>query len=46
MKFGTKTNSNKKNSMKMFIFSAFEWKYPVLGNLFHKKSKLFVEGEI
>ena len=36
VKFGTTINSSEKNSMKMFIFSVFEWKYPVLGNLFHK----------
>ena len=36
VKLGTTINSSEKNSMKMFIFSVFEWKYPVLGNLFHK----------
>ena len=28
MKIGTKTNTNMKNSVVMFIFSAFDWKYP------------------
>ena len=28
LKFGTGTNSNMENSMVMFIFSLFDWKYP------------------
>ena len=33
LKFGTYTNSNMQNSMVMFTFSAFDWKYPFWANL-------------
>ena len=36
LKFGTYTNSNMQNSMAMFIFLVFEWKYPFWANLVQK----------
>ena len=46
LKFGTKTNLNMKNSMVMFVFSIFYWKYPFLEEICSKKSKFFVEAGI
>ena len=36
LKFGTYTNSNMQNSMVMFIFFVFDWKYPFEANLVQK----------
>ena len=36
LKFGTYTNSNMQNSMVMFIFFVFDWKYPFWANLIKK----------
>ena len=36
LKFGTYTNSNMQNSMVMFIFFVFDWKYPFWANLVQK----------
>ena len=36
LKFGTYTNSNMQNSMLMFTFSGFDWKYPFWANLVQK----------
>ena len=36
LEFVTKTNFNMWNSMKMFTFSIFKWKYPFLANLVQK----------
>ena len=36
LKFGTYTNSNMQNSMVMFIFLVFAWKYPFWANLVQK----------
>ena len=36
LKFGTYTNPNMQNSMVMFIFSVFDWKYPFWANLAQK----------
>ena len=36
LKFGTSTNSNMQNSMVMFTFSVFDWKYSLLANLVQK----------
>ena len=41
LKFGTKTNLNMRNSMMMFTFSVFDWKY-LFGQIWSKKSKLSV----
>ena len=34
LKIGTQTTSNMKNSIVMFIFHVFDWKYHFFGNLF------------
>ena len=39
LKFGTKSSSDLKNSVVILILPAFIWKYPFLGNLFHKGYK-------
>ena len=36
LKFGTYTNSSMQNSMVMFIYFVFDWKYPFLANLVQK----------
>ena len=36
LKFGTYTNSNMQNSMVMFIYFVFDWKYPFWANLVQK----------
>ena len=36
LKFGTYTNSNMQNSIVMFTFSVFDWKYPFWANLVQK----------
>ena len=41
LKFGTKTNLNMQNSMMMFTFPVFDWKY-LFGQIWSKKSKLSV----
>ena len=41
LNFGTQTNFNMQNSMVMFTFSVFDWKYPFWKNLI-QKSKLSV----
>ena len=45
LKFCTQTNSNMQNSMVMFTFSVFDWKY-LFGQIWSKKSKLTVSAEI
>ena len=45
LKFCTQTNSNMQNSMMMFTFSVFDWKY-LFGQIWSKKSKLAVCAEI
>ena len=44
LKFGTKTNLNKRNSMMMFNFSVFD--HIFLGQIWSKNSKLLVQSEI
>ena len=39
LKFGTRTNSDIQNSLVMFTFSVFDWKY-FLGQICSKKLKL------
>ena len=36
LKFGTSTDSNMQNSVVLFIFSVFDWKYPLWVNLAQK----------
>ena len=45
LKFGTKSNLKMRNSMMMFVFSAFEHKY-LSWEILSKYSKLFVQSEI
>ena len=42
LKFGTKTNSNRQNSMMMFSFSDFDWKYPFMANIVQKNHNCHV----
>ena len=46
LKIGTQTNSNMKNSMVMFSFSVFNWKYSFFKKHLLHKSKFFVEAVI
>ena len=43
LKFGTETNSNMQNSMTLFSFFIFEWKYPFWAN-FVQKVKIVTLG--
>ena len=45
LKFCTQTNSNMQNSIVMFTFSVFDWKY-LFGQIWSKKLKLSVWSEI
>ena len=45
LKFGTLTNSNTQNSVVMFTFSFFDWKY-FFGHIWSKSLKLSIQTEI
>ena len=45
LKFGTLTNSNTQNSVVMFTFSFFDWKY-FFGDIWSKNLKLSIQTEI
>ena len=45
LKFGTETNSNIQNSMRMFTYLGFDPKY-FFGHIWSKNSNLFVQGKI